>query len=59
MGADHPFLVVRGNPSDEEVAAMVVAFLLQRRNTADRARPPARKPFWIAGPVYRGPLQRG
>ncbi|MEV7010574.1 acyl-CoA carboxylase subunit epsilon [Streptosporangium sp. NPDC051022] len=59
MGTDHPFLVVRGKPSDEELAAMVVTFLLARRNTRDKARPPVRKPFWIAGPAYRGPLQRG
>ncbi|GAA3111172.1 hypothetical protein [Streptosporangium carneum] len=56
---DHPFLTLSGKPSDEEIAATVVAFLLVRRNTRDTARPRVRKPFWIAGPAYRGPLQRG
>ncbi|MEV8638840.1 acyl-CoA carboxylase subunit epsilon [Streptosporangium sp. NPDC051023] len=58
MGTDNPLLVVRGKPSDEELAAVVVAFLLLRRDARDKARPPVRKPFWIARPAYRGPLQR-
>ncbi|MER7131614.1 acyl-CoA carboxylase subunit epsilon [Streptosporangium saharense] len=56
MSSDDPLLVVRGRPSDEELAAVVVAFLLSRRQARVAGRPPARRPFWIAGPVHhRGP----
>ncbi|MEU1875992.1 acyl-CoA carboxylase epsilon subunit [Streptosporangium sp. NPDC020072] len=55
MSSEDPLLVMRGKPSEEELAAVVVAFLVSRRQARDGGRPPARRPFWVVGPAYRVP----
>ncbi|MFC4907583.1 acyl-CoA carboxylase subunit epsilon [Actinomadura gamaensis] len=59
-GADEPLLrVVRGAPTDEELAALTVAVLavVRSRSTAgeggDAARPPV--PGWVRPRTYRPP----
>jgi hypothetical protein len=52
---DDAFRVVRGNPTDEELAALVGALLLRRRPAADAPRTPASR--WRASALPRAGLR--